>query len=326
MMESALVLVVGAGRSGTSSFAGVMNHLGFVVPAPVVGADVTNPRGHFEPLWAVEFHKKILAEAGCRTVDGDPHVGVRTMETARAGAFKDELAEWLSMQFRSAQQVVVKDPRTVWVAPVWMEVARELGIRVVIVTMLRHPADVVGSHTHHYSDWKAAEQQVRGETALLGGWINVNLVAEEVSRGQNRHVIVYEDLLDDWRSVLAPLRSGSGLPVDLSTDSEVAGGVDEFIDPDLHRVRSGWESSQIPVSLRAIADALWVVFAARSRGEIDEDTFVAKVAVQRGDYKSLFRASDMISRDRRLRAVNEAQRVGYQTALQDIVRHIDTMR
>ena len=51
------VLVVGAGRSGTSTIAGVLRRLGLHVPQPEVMSDDTNPKGFGEPQWAVTFHE-----------------------------------------------------------------------------------------------------------------------------------------------------------------------------------------------------------------------------------------------------------------------------
>ena len=55
------VLVIGAGRSGTSLTAGVFHRLGFDVPQPEVEANKTNPRGFGEPRWVVNFHAKLMA-------------------------------------------------------------------------------------------------------------------------------------------------------------------------------------------------------------------------------------------------------------------------
>jgi hypothetical protein len=43
-----LVLVAGAGRSGTSTVAGILQRLGLVVLKPEVLTDATNPRGFSE--------------------------------------------------------------------------------------------------------------------------------------------------------------------------------------------------------------------------------------------------------------------------------------
>ena len=67
-----LVIVTGSGRSGTSTVAGTLKMLGSYVPQPEISPNEANPRGYFEPKWTVAFHKKVLAQAGVRTLDGRP--------------------------------------------------------------------------------------------------------------------------------------------------------------------------------------------------------------------------------------------------------------
>ena len=58
--DSRLVIVVGSGRSGTSTVAGTLKYLGLRVPPPEIAPNETNPRGFFEPRWVVDFHKREL--------------------------------------------------------------------------------------------------------------------------------------------------------------------------------------------------------------------------------------------------------------------------
>src|SRR5690242_12281884 len=67
-----LVVVSGAGRSGTSTVAGALKMLGLHVPQPEIRPNEANPRGYFEPKWVVEFHKRALAETGVKTNDARP--------------------------------------------------------------------------------------------------------------------------------------------------------------------------------------------------------------------------------------------------------------
>lgn len=325
MTDRTLLLVVGAGRSGTSSFAGAMNHLGFHVPPPVVGAAASNPRGHFEPLWAVKFHNRILEGVGYGPVDGDPLAGRRILEAALTDDYRRELGDWLSQVPESETRIIVKDPRSVWVAPLWDEVASALGFRVVYVTMLREPAGVVGSHSTHYAHSAAANQQLRSDTATLAGWINLNLVAEEVSRGKERKSVLYNDLLADWRATLRPLDDALDLSLDVNADNAGTSAVDEFLDPDLHRVRKTWEGSRIPVALRTVADALWDDLVAHAHGEMDEASYIQRIQGHRSDFTILYTAAEMIARDRTRRTVANARREGYREALDAVRVSLDAL-
>src|SRR4051812_12686184 len=143
--ERRLVLVVGVGRSGTSLLTGILGQLGFHVPQPEVQADDTNPRGFSEPRWVVDFHTRMLRERRVTVNDSRPVAFERTAAAARDAAIRAELRAWLAGQFRLADAVVVKDPRTSWLLPLWTSCAQELGLPTAFVTMLRHPTEVIAS-------------------------------------------------------------------------------------------------------------------------------------------------------------------------------------
>ena len=67
-----VLFVAGAGRSGTSTMAGLMKIMGLHVPQPEVEPDETNPKGFAEPAWAVEHHSRLLREAVVQVSDSRP--------------------------------------------------------------------------------------------------------------------------------------------------------------------------------------------------------------------------------------------------------------
>lgn len=70
-----VLYVVGAGRSGTSTLAGVMTLLGLHVPQPEVLADQSNPKGFGEPRWVVDVHDRWLNECQVQVSDARPRPG-----------------------------------------------------------------------------------------------------------------------------------------------------------------------------------------------------------------------------------------------------------
>src|SRR6202012_2167389 len=140
-----LVLVAGSGRSGTSLMSGSLQRLGFHVPQPEVPADETNPKGFGESQWVVDFHTRLLQQAGVQTSDARPAAWALTAEVGMDRDVTAALRTWLGGQFALAPDVLVKDPRLSWFLPLWRRCAAELGVEAKIVTMLRHPAAVVAS-------------------------------------------------------------------------------------------------------------------------------------------------------------------------------------
>ena len=194
-----LVVVTGSGRSGTSSMAGVLKLLGLRIPQPEVPATRSNPKGHFEPQWVVDFQQRLLGRVQVKLTDARPEA---FDDTARVGLRTDtqeKLREWLAPQLTDPADVVVKDPRSTWFVPMWKQVAEDLGADLATLTMLRHPAEVVGSKNAYYYRKESPERRRVGETSRVASWVNVALFGELATRGRPRSFVRYTDLLIDWR-------------------------------------------------------------------------------------------------------------------------------
>jgi hypothetical protein len=241
-----LVLVVGVGRSGTSLFSGILGQLGFHIPQPEVQADDTNPRGFGEPRWVVDFHSRILADGRVTLNDSRPAAWPQMAEAA-AGA-RGELLDWLRGQLAGADDIVVKDPRTVWFLDVWRDCAEELGARTSFVTMLRHPAEIVASARRSYGPGLTA-------AGRAAAWINVTLQTERSTRDAQRAFVRYDDLLADWVPEIR--RVGTLIEAPALAATERAPAVDAFVDPTLHRNRTTWEELDVPAPVRDLAEQVW---------------------------------------------------------------------
>src|SRR3954447_3985733 len=127
MSEHTVVLVTGSMRSGTSSLAGSLKQLGWHVPQPEVPASERNAKGHFEPRWVIEFHKRLMRRALVRPSDGSPRAEQRLRELVEDGEAERELRGWLAGQ--EEPRVVVKDPHAAWGLPLWRRAAGGAGRR-----------------------------------------------------------------------------------------------------------------------------------------------------------------------------------------------------
>jgi hypothetical protein len=252
MTSHNVVLVTGSMRSGTSSLAGSLKHLGWHVPQPEVPASERNAKGHFEPRWVIEFHKRLMRGALVRPSDGSPRALERVEQYAAEHRLEAELADWLATQ--EEPQVVVKDPHAAWLLPTWRRAAAAAGRDLRILTALRHPAEVVGSQDRTWGEGRRtdAERRVK-ETSNTAAWLNVALVTEAGSRGAPRAFIRYDDLLADWRTALRRVSDQLDLALDLEGDH----GLDAFLDPGLRRSQLTWDDIVLPDWLRDLADDTW---------------------------------------------------------------------
>ncbi len=278
-----LVLVVGVGRSGTSLLSGILGQLGFAIPQPEVQADETNPRGFGEPRWVVDFHSRVLKDQ--RVTLNDSRPAAWEQMALAAPAVHGELREWLRGELDQADEIVVKDPRTVWFLGLWRGCAAELGARTSFVTMLRHPAEIVASARSAYGPGLT-------EAGRAAAWINVMLQTELATRGTQRALVSYYDLMADWVPEIR--RLGSTLDVPHLAAIDRVPEVDAFVDPTLHRKRATWEDLEVPARVRDLAEQAWTHVQAQDQAALDADR--AAYAELYGEAEAIAQCSIMAAR------------------------------
>ena len=294
-----LVLVTGAGRSGTSTIAGALHHLGLHIPLPVLKSNESNPMGFFESTWPLRFHRRLMEKANIEQTDGRPEAA-DLMATAVTPEVRRELAGWIADAACESDQLVVKDPRSCWVPWLWAQTAAELGIDTGFLTMIRHPAEVIGSRSTYYRSNRPGMDDWQFSVMNLCGWINGNLVVERGTRDARRVVLRYDDLIEDWRPCLTRVRDVLGLTFDDDLQSDHAHAVDDFIDPSLRRHDPSWEGWNLPAELVEIAEGLF-------------DT-MGRIADAGGHDASAESAMEVLAR-RYATAMREAQAIAHDTIL-----------
>jgi hypothetical protein len=306
-MSRSLLLVTGAGRSGTSTIAGTLHHLGIHVPGPYLKANESNPRGFYESKWSVDFHNRLLKRANVTIADGRPEAAdlmhdAFDQDDARA------LSGWIDEHAAPDGWTAVKDPRTTWTLDRWEDATGALGMDLAFVVMLRHPAEVLGSRATHYgARTDAAEDAFAVKN--LAGWINALLVTERRTRGGRRSFLRYDDLLADWRTATARVSAELGLGIATVPEGE-AHPVDEFIDPQLSRHRLTWDDVPVLPELTAVADQIWAA-CERLADAGGSDTEAEAAMDAAGDrYGAMYRAAVQLAQDATTAAANDARREG----------------
>ncbi|WP_432479399.1 sulfotransferase family protein [Nocardioides sp. GXQ0305] len=252
-----VVVVAGSGRSGTSTIAGVLKTVGLVIPPPEVPGNRTNPRGFFEPRWAVDLQTRLLRRSQVFLTDARPAAFDLTEGVSDDGEVRAEVAAWLREHLADGRDLVVKDPRNSWFLPLWQRAAAEAGGEAAFLTMLRHPAEVVGSKDKYYKSTSAGETPRHAQTTRVASWLNVALFTEATTRDAPRSFVPYNDLLDDWRSVVRRVVDELDLTTGRDVDDAAAAEVDAFVDPGLRRVRTGWDDIDCPTDVREMAQDVW---------------------------------------------------------------------
>lgn len=217
-------VVLGMHRSGTSSVAGLLALLGAAPPKTLMGPKPDNPKGFWESEVLVAFDDEILARAGSAWDDSAP-LDPRVFVGEQGADLRRRAGEKLAEEFGGAETIVIKDPRICRFYPFWRQALEKAGYAPFVVIPVRDPAEVAASL--HHRNGMPLEQG-------LALWRRHVADAEAATRGQPRHILLWRDLLKDWRSALAAMEKQLGRPLGLDDPARQA-LIESFLSPDLSR-------------------------------------------------------------------------------------------
>ena len=236
---SAGLLVLGMHRSGTSALARVLGLCGADLGARVLGASAGNQTGHWEDAVAVEVHERLLAALGLRWDDPVSLPG-DWLASAAGQRARAAVADYLRDDRARHALWAAKDPRLSLFADAWEQAAADQGRALSAVLLLRHPAEVARSLS-------VRDGIAPGRGLLL--WLEYTLASLETAARLPHVVVGYDQLLADWRGVLARIAGLPGCASLASPDARAASGVSEFLDPALRHHRAAGDDS-LPGPLR----------------------------------------------------------------------------
>lgn len=336
MSNRRVVLVVGSGRSGTSTVAGALKALGLHVPQPEVVADATNPKGFGEPRWMVDLHHELLRRSNVQVSDARPRAWLDAGATSGDHATRERVTEWLDEQLGAAQrdgvpELVLKDPRAAWFLGLWRAAADRCDATTSYVTMLRPVTEVVGSKERYYGLMGGQTATDHGAVTRTAAWVNMMLHTERATRGEQRAFVRYADLLDDWTQPVFALGEAFDLhAVKTAMASDIA-EVHRFIDPGLRRVTMTWDDVPVPARLRELAEETWQALDRLAEPDADDlkahetcDQLRAAYAAQYAEAEA-FAHSTVLARSRaaaaQARREAEAEAGAERTGAADRVPH-----
>ena len=195
------LLVLGMHRCGTSALTRVFSLLGADLPKNMLGANPTNETGHWESLDLITIHDDLLASAGSRWDDWRAF-NPDWIQSGIAEGFRKKLVGVLKHDFDGSPLFVVKDPRICRFVPLWLDVLEWFGAEARVVISIRNPLEVAVS-------LKRRDNFPLAKSHLL--WLRHALDAERATRQLPRAIVSYDDLLDNWRSVVGTVAAKTGL-------------------------------------------------------------------------------------------------------------------
>lgn len=220
------VVVLGMHRSGTSALAGMLGLAGLAMPRTLLPPSSGNERGLWESESVKSLNEDVLGDLGT-TWHGVGEVSLTALGRRKAGQVRKLAEEILISEYGDSLSFVVKDPRMCRLLPVWQPVFAGLGARASYPVILRNPLEVAQSLSQRNG--------FDPEYGMLL-WARYLLDAELGTRGSPRVFLTYDQLLEDWQSVLG--RIGSSLEIPVDPGSIDVGNVEDFLSTDLrhHRI------------------------------------------------------------------------------------------
>lgn len=199
-----VLIVLGMHRSGTSALAGVCRLLGADLSEHLMLAQDDNVMGFWEHDAITQVHDRLLARLGYAW-DDVRALPERWWQYATLAPFKEELLEILRKDFGGSTLPCIKDPRISRLVPLWLDVLKQLNWQPKFLFSFRNPHEIAASLQS-----RNGFPLQKGHLLTLRHWLD----AESATRGKPRAFVHYADLLEDWRTSLAPAwqRLGLDLP------------------------------------------------------------------------------------------------------------------
>src|SRR6478736_4612822 len=97
-------------RSGTSAVTRVINMLGYALPKSLLGANESNPVGHWESTEVIALNEEVLESAGSRWDDWTPF-NTGWYKTPLGADYLQRARELIRTEFADQSMFVLKDPR-----------------------------------------------------------------------------------------------------------------------------------------------------------------------------------------------------------------------
>jgi GT2 family glycosyltransferase len=196
-----VLVVTGMHRSGTSFAASLVHAAGLFLGERLLGADPSNPCGHFEDLDFLQFHQRALAAHGHAD-----HGLVESVVSDPGPRFRAEAARLVADRRRLGRMWGWKEPRTVLFLDFWESLLPDARF----LFVFRPPWEVIDSLYRRGDAVFSANPPF-----ALRTWMHANRIIRDFTRRHAGKVLVREvsQLAMNPTEALATLRSRFGIPL-----------------------------------------------------------------------------------------------------------------
>lgn len=194
--EADIVFLTGMHRSGTSFLAKRLHDTGLSFPGDLLPANADNPEGYWEAREVVRLNNRMLESLGSNWRDHGPISQVQMGGLVEA--FAGEAGRVLNELRSGAGELcfAIKDPRLCRLLPVWLKAANDLELHTKLIATVRAPSEVVQSLFRRTYNPKFAPAAVANPSKAILLWLRYNLDLDTHAKGNDYHLIDFEDLRD----------------------------------------------------------------------------------------------------------------------------------
>ena len=263
-MKQTCILVLGMHRSGTSALTGVLSLLDIYLGSELMVKNFANVKGYFENNFLYEVNEKLLDQVNSAWDDV-----FFCEEKILNIPCHDELKKVIKKEFEYSNLFAIKDPRIVFLFPVYKRALVELGVDIKVVIPFRNPMEVAASL--HKRNGFSYEKGM-----LL--WIYHILLAEKYSREYERVFIGFNELISDTNSVISLMSEKLHMDFITKYDNNKK-CINEYLEPCLKH--HSFPIGSLPDNTSEIVKEIL-----RLREEFNDDAVMAKFDALREEFFS----------------------------------------
>ncbi|OHV07738.1 sulfotransferase family protein [Kushneria phosphatilytica] len=257
------VVVIGAGRSGTSTLTRGVQSLGVELGNRLKRGTSKNPKGFFEDEDLLSINKRLHYEFGLQgTGTSLRPIEEQEWQTRQWRSLHDEAVRVIRGRFGNAPLWGFKSGGVMRLLPFWEQVFDTLGVEVSYVIAARHPLSVARSRA------KLSEVRGRQEKSDLECLIRV-VPYFHLLRSHRFTAVDYDQLMSEPEQQMYRLAERLSLPITAEVEREIGVFGKEFVSPELRHHQG--EDPDARARLNPLIDQVWQWLEGLSSDRITTD-------------------------------------------------------
>lgn len=242
-----VVIVVGAGRSGTSTITRGLGALGVELGNNLKPGSSKNPKGFFEDLDILKINKDISTCFGLTTTGSDVRPVDKTLfHQKKAIEIQKNATEILKAKFNKHMIWGFKSGGVLRLLPFWESVLKEMSAEPIYVVALRNPLSVALSRKN-LNPLRGVQEKSDLE------WLARMVPFFFMLRNRKKIVVDYDNVLSNPKKQLERIAAVIGVNITDQIRTGIQDYSDNFVEPSLrHHTSTNIEEGSInPITLRA---------------------------------------------------------------------------